>query len=461
MKNKTIFLLVGLKSITHSFLLLSFLGISVLTLNACSNMPSVAGVSDVPIPFSDHPAVLQGLTTDRRIELSIVIEARSSVSYVLESLSGSQRWTPQVQDRIARHFSPWAVDRVIFTGLAPEQRYRFRILDENKHVRDERIATTRSLVKDSARIALVSCASDHVDEKEQRALWKELTAHRPDYLFMLGDNVYADYDDTGTSPIRTPEALWSRYVESRMRIELYRQKELIPTLAIWDDHDTGRDNANRYTPTLSYAREIFFAFFPQSPLQNILERGPGLSFVWNAFGAEFYFLDDRSFRSENNAPVADETHFGKATEQWLFKQVGQNRPAWIISGDQFFGAYHSFESFEGNHPRSFSRFIRTLRKARRPLWFVSGDRHLTELQRIERPVLGFQTYELTTSPIHSALFADEWKEHPNPRQIHGASGTWNYAIVQMQARSQKLDLNIEAWGVAGKLLYREHVVIAK
>ena len=84
----------------------------------------------------------------------------------------------------------------------------------------------------------------------------------------------------------------------------------------------------------------------------------------------------------------------------------------MIEGDEFFGAYQNFESFEGNHPRAFTRLLDEVKKARVPLFFVSGDRHLAQLQKLEPALIGYTAYELTTSAIHAKVFPGTLAKFP-------------------------------------------------
>ena len=135
-------------------------------------------------------------------------------------------------------------------------------------------------------------------------------------------------------------------------------------------------------------------------------------------------------------------------------------PAWLISGDQWFGAYQPFESYEGNHPESFARFLSKLRatlvknrKGRPSLVFASGDRHLSEIMKV-KPFPGQDTFEITSSAIHAKTYPDAWREFPNRRQLVGASGVLNYSLVDSRVEKDgTLSLDVFAYGPESKVLY--------
>ena len=51
------------------------------------------------------------------------------------------------------------------------------------------------------------------------------------------------------------------------------------------------------------------------------------------------------------------THWGYQQEKWLTRELSRNnKPAWLIQGDQFFGAYHRFESYEKRPPHQLQAY---------------------------------------------------------------------------------------------------------
>ena len=144
----------------------------------------------------------------------------------------------------------------------------------------------------------------------------------------------------------------------------------------------------------------------------------------------------------------------------------QNKPSlnsyWLINGGQFWGAYHRWESYEGHHPDSFKSFIGKLGKnSQKPVWFISGDRHLAELQMIKE-ALPYTTYELTTSSIQAGVSRSfSWKEYPNLRKIEGVKGHQNYAVVtSLSSPEGQINLNVVVYGLNKKALFKRKLSIS-
>lgn len=289
--------------------------------------------------------------------------------------------------------------------------------------------------------------------------WKEVATHRPDWLFLIGDTVYVDKKGEVSTGPATPPQLWSRFLEVRHRLELFHLEELLPVHAVWDDHDFGANDGGADYPHKGVARTVFRSFFGDREIPGLLDRGPGVSSRLDAYGMRFVFLDDRFFRSPKQSGIQG-THFGVDQESWLFTLMSGETPVALFSGDQFFGGYHPFESYEGSHPESFKRFLGRLASQGAPVVFFSGDRHLTEIMRVDTEKLGYPTYEITTSSIHAKTYPGAFKTHPSPKQIVGVDGTQNYIVVESDLRSG-FELLVTAFGPERKVLYEKKLSISK
>lgn len=399
--------------------------------------------------------IIQGVTGERETTIAIVSDEPLG-SVVLTDSAGGQHVSSWVETATIPDNAP-LVRTFYYNDLQKGGTFTLVVRNVAGKVIDQRTLRTFDLARTRARIAVASCMDDSYT-KEQGQMWRDLLGHKPDALFLIGDNVYGDRRGKGKdqrSLPASPRTLWERYLETRRALELFKAEQLVPVFATWDDHDYGVNDAGRNHPFRAEAERIFRSFFPRTEITGVFEAGPGVSGIFQGFGQRFVFLDDRSFRSAKGE--GDEAHFGNAQEQWLAHALASSaRPTWLISGDQFFGGYHRYESYEGSHPKAFKTFTAWLQNVKSPLFFLSGDRHLAELMHISTAEIGQDAYELTSSAIHAKTYPDAWAEGKNPRQIAGASGTLNYAIIETTAEpSWKLD--IAAFGPEKKQLFRNTV----
>jgi alkaline phosphatase D len=106
----------------------------------------------------------------------------------------------------------------------------------------------------------------------------------------------------------------------------------------------------------------------------------------------------------------------------------------MISGDQFFGNYHRWESYEGLHPKEFKEFKESLRRSLGHNYiFISGDRHLVEVMKIDESEFGKEAYEFTISGMHTKMYPGSLARDSNKRRVSGFDGTPNYGVFDISS----------------------------
>lgn len=417
---------------------------------------ALTGATPAPSP---QLSILQGVTLSSEARFTVVVPKNEALRYYVISLEPRtlQRLSAH---RVVRDFSDWAVDRVDVFHLQPDVVYQLLVFDEaSGQLIDKREFETLKTSKKHPTLAIASCMDDGY-AKEQAEIWPQLLKASPDVLFLLGDNVYAD-NHLGHRGAANPKEIWNRYVQTRQNLVLYRSHHLVPVFAVWDDHDYGVNDGDRTFLYKDGSRAVFFSFFPQENAVGTFHRGPGVASSLRAFGLRFFLMDDRSFRSPNHLKVADQTHWGAGQESWLWAELKQSQePVLLMDGDQFFGGYQRFESYQGDHPENFGKMLKKLRHYRHPVLFVSGDRHLAEITKVSRKYLGYKTYELTTSGIHTTVDPDAFKKSPNPNQLVGVAGKFNYMIVKFDRIGRhRIGFQATAYGLNGQSLFQKSLSV--
>lgn len=403
-------------------------------------------------------AILQGVSGETWVRLNVLRRAGEKLSYAFYGEPGASGATadakapPLVPRTHVQAPSDWVVDELEIPRLSPGVVYQFLVRDEAGVIRDQRAFRTVSAQPGPARFAVVSCADDRYPE--QKEMWRGLINQKPSWILAIGDNSYADSRRGKDEKWVNPEMLWTRYAETRQKLEIFRAKNLIPMVALWDDHDFGMNGGDRSNPYKEEARVVFNAFFPQTDARAPeFEKGPGVSSIWRVAENTFYLLDARTFRSpgapapaclthpghtlcqwEPAAAPKDETRFSKEQLAWFFGALAKDQGSahWLAEGDQWFGAYQPFESFEARHPKSFAAFMAKLKRARKHVVFLAGDRHASEISRIEKSLLGYETFEIVSSPVHARVYPSSWNEFPNRRQVAAVANTHNYTIIETE-----------------------------
>ncbi len=405
--------------------------------------------------------IVQGLTNATAAQFAVVAPREAELHFSFSPLKGDRPFTADLSSEIrASSSSSTVVHHLKVTGLSTGTVYRLDVR-RGAELIDTREFTSLDVSRRPARIIAASCLYD-LFLKESVAMWKSVADAKPDLLLLIGDNVYAEVSNGRFPSPLNEAALWTRYTETFSALDFYRLNRLIPTLVTWDDHDYGMKDGDFTNPHKVESKKVMESFFAQTPSKEFPEfhSGPGVSSIFDAFGYRFMLLDDRSFRStkpDPNAALIDphQTHFGAEQENWILKNVEASQdPVWLISGDQWFGSYHRFESYEGTHPESFKKFFARLKQTDSTVMFMSGDRHLSEVNKVESELLGYETFEFTSSSLHSKAHPANWDSIPNRRHVRGIDMVHSFILFELTpSEKHVVKLKGEAIGTQSKVLY--------
>ena len=393
-------------------------------------------------------SILQGLTSSKEVEFSVVALKNRSLRFELRNEEG-KTIAPEDLKIITRDHSDFAVFKMVFF-FEQAQDHNIYVF-EGENLIDQRLIGKGSLSPSKLTLAVASCINDY--ETDHFKIWEALLRRDPEYLLLIGDNVYADR--TKNESITTnPEILWNRYVDMRLKLPLFYQQKLIATHALWDDHDYGiNDGGSEYQHRLA-SKDIFEAFWAQDLGNESWTKSFGVGGLLTLGDFNLYFLDGRSFRTIH----PEGTHLGIDQETWLLKNLKEEtNPSILIKGDQFFGGYHSFESYEGRHPQDFSKFVTNLKELTTPFIFMSGDRHFSEVMQFPRSMFGRPSFELTSSPMHA--FLPQEQEDFNPWRVVSVKGKNNFLMINNQALENHWFMEVESIGSNGEVLFRRELAL--
>jgi alkaline phosphatase D len=404
--------------------------------------------SQAKIKRTDKLSILQGVTNTKEVEFSIVAQKSSNLRFELRSSEG-EIIAPDETKIVSRDFSDFVVHKVVFIR---EQQKDFNLyVYEGERIIDQRLIGKGQKVESKLRLAVASCMSDYYSKHFK--IWDVLATKNPEYLLMIGDNVYADEATATTSQATNPEILWQRYVDTRLSLPVFFNEKLIPVHALWDDHDFGGNDVNELYPYKLESKDIFEAFFAQDMSDDDWTKSFGVGGLLSLGDFNLYFLDARYFRSQ----FKEGSQLGLEQSAWFFSKVREEAtPSLVIKGDQFFGGYHNYESFEGSHPESFNQFVGELRQINTPFVFVSGDRHMSEIMQFPRSLFGKPSFEVTSSPIHGKTFKVTDK---NPWRVVEEKGNVNFTIIDNVAKDDHWFLDVESIGENGQVFYKRELAV--
>jgi len=281
----------------------------------------------------------------------------------------------------------------------------------------------------------------------------ELVKKSPDLMLWLGDNVYyREIDWNSVSGLR------HRYTHTRSYPELQPLLGFVHHYAIWDDHDYGPNDSDRSFRLKDESLETFKLFWANQTYGTKETPGVFQRFEWG--DVEFFMLDDRYHRSPNRAADNQEkTMFGKAQLQWLMDALtSSNAPFKIVAGgNQLLNPIHFYEALSDytHECRSLIDFLK--RQKVRGVFFLSGDRHHSELVKLSDTTF-YPLYDFTTSPL-TAGPGNPQKELDNPARVPGTLvyDARSVGLLRFSGKRTERKVALECWDHTGKLRWSHEI----
>ncbi|MGA8513241.1 MAG: alkaline phosphatase D family protein [Burkholderiaceae bacterium] len=302
------------------------------------------------------------------------------------------------------------------------------------------------------RIAFGSC----IDQNKPQPIWDTILAAKPDLFIFGGDNVYA------SDPPYSLDKLEKAYAMLAANPGFAKLRQTVPHIAIWDDHDYGKNDAGAEFADKQVSKDAFLKFW-QIPATDARHQRDGLyhAQITGAPGQrlQIILLDVRWSRSawkptdQRDAPgkeryVPDvspsKTMLGEAQWHWLEAQLRE--PAdlrLMVSGIQVVTQGHGWESWS-RFPAERARLYALIASTRaRGVVFLSGDRHIGALYA--EPISGpYPMLEMTSSGMtHAWAQAKE----AGPNRLGELVTENHFGLIDVDWAARRVGLSIQ--NVAG------------
>lgn len=280
-------------------------------------------------------------------------------------------------------------------------------------------------------------------------IFNSIADAHPDLMLWLGDNIYLREPDWGSWT-----GILHRYTAMRSLPEMQRLLHATHHYAIWDDHDFGPNDADASFVNADLTTRAFDLFWPNPP-----GRVPGVGGIANAFtyaDADFFLLDDRSFRVPPEVVTDSATMLGNPQIDWLIRALKYSEANFkiIALGGQFLNSAAVYETYS-TYPRERERILdRIDREGIKNVVFLTGDRHFTQLSKLILPN-GRSLYDLTVSPFTSSVHG---AKEVNSLAVEGTYVEQrNFAILRFAGPTAQRRLTMEIRDVDGKTIWQRTI----
>ena len=285
-------------------------------------------------------------------------------------------------------------------------------------------------------------------------IFDAIAGKHPDLMLWTGDNLYFQKPDE-----LDPASMALRYQRQRTFPPLQRLLTAAAHLAIWDDHDYGPNDADMSYVLKGESLQLFRRYWANPSY--------GLPEVSGIFGrarwgdVDIFLLDDRWYRSANRAiDGPDKTMFGAQQLAWLRNALIYSEAPikLVVNGSQMWNRANRFEGW--NHFATEQRAFAAWLLAQRidGVLFLSGDRHFSELLKIDR--LGtYPLYEFTSSPLTSRPWSNpDAAERENTDVVSGTLiGRRQFGMIRVTGPGDDRILALESYDASGNLLWRNEI----
>jgi alkaline phosphatase D len=303
------------------------------------------------------------------------------------------------------------------------------------------------------RIAFGSC-SRHTSEDQ---LWNEVNNLRPDIWIWAGDNIYADTHDI--------TKMHEMYERQKNRPGYKKLEENSVIYGTWDDHDYGINDGGKFFSKKKESKSQLLTFL-NIPEDAEVRNHEGV-YQSYAVGAgkrkvKIILLDTRYFRDTLMASVTKEKRYqinpegdilGEEQWSWLEKELSGSdaKVHIIVSSIQFIANDHGFEKW-GNFPKARQRMLDLLTKVKPAFtFFISGDRHMAEISKLDLPGLPYPLFDITSSGLtHTWTIAGTEK---NEARTGPLIVDRNFGLIDLNWKKGKPLVNVQLIGQGGKILH--------
>jgi alkaline phosphatase D len=395
---------------------------------------------------------------------TIWFQAEAAAKAQLSYWSGEEKpkTSPAIELKAEEDFA----GHITLANLQPGAEYHYRVLLNNKPATN-RVYTisTQALWQwrtdpPNSKVLLGSCAyiNDAIYDRPNAPygggyeIFSSMAAQKPDLTVWMGDNLYlreVDYDSVS--------GMAYRYRHDRALPELQAILTTGAHAAIWDDHDYGPNDSNSSFGFKADALELFKRYWA-NPSYG-LPDAPGVFTVVHHNDADFFMLDDRWYRDSDAMVEGDsKAMLGERQISWLKNALINSTANFkiIVNGSQILDDNNRWEGW--NHFRTerdkFTDWL--LANKLDGVMFLSGDRHHTELLRLERPNQ-YPLYELTCSPLTAGTHKMD-DELTKPIRVTGTLvGERNFCSMEFSGPYKDRKLTLRSYSSTGKPLW-EHLI---
>lgn len=402
------------------------------------------------------------------LEVAIWVQTKKSASVKIRYWKNYNKnkfyWTNTIQTCKTKGFTA----KLIADTLEPGNRYSYQLYINNIAI-DLKYKTSFQTLSiwrwrtDPPDFSFASGSGTYINESRYDRpgkpygggyeIFNSILNKKPDFMLWLGDNIYLREPDWNSWT-----GIIHRYTHTRSISEMQALLASVHHYAILDDHDFGPNNSNRSFWNKNSTLKAFELFWA-NPSMRFDDMNAAITyFNWN--DADFFLLDNRTFRSPNHQKTGNKTMLGLKQLNWLKESLISSNATFkfIVTGGQFLNSAAQSETYSNyGFDKERQKIINFIRDENiKGVVFITGDRHHTELSILKKdnyPAI----YDLTVSPLTSGVHTNANKEN-NAFQVPGTLVMKrNFSIINVSGKKSNRKLTINIYDTFGKLIWTKDI----
>ncbi len=295
------------------------------------------------------------------------------------------------------------------------------------------------------------CISSCCYQTGNLSIYRNMQAKNPDLYIAMGDNMYADNILNTTD---YPTWIQTQYDLLKNNYDYKNFRAAVPSIATWDDHDYGLNNAGKEFAYKIQSKDKFMQFW-QIPSTHDIRTHDGVytSYLYGdaAHRVQVIILDCRNFldviSGEPISPTADTTKSILGATQWAWLRQQLLIPATIrivVSSTQLCTAHNGWEAW-ANYPHEMDKFFRTIKETNAEgVFVVSGDVHYAEFSKRtpagQYPIIDFTSSGLTHNEANTSV---------NPFRVGNAVRELNFGMINIDWNTTPATIKMDVCGFNG------------
>ncbi len=360
---------------------------------------------------------------------------------------------------------------IILDQLQPSKKYKYNLIIDDKKVvlpyetsfSSKKLWQWREDAPDFT-VAFGSCNyvnEQAVDRPEKGygsgyGIFESISAKNPDIMIWGGDNIYlreADWD--------SKTGIYHRNTHSRSIKEMQPLLAKTQNFAIWDDHDYGPNDSDRSFYNKYLTQQAFKDFWANKTYGIHSNQKEGIFSTFNWGDAQFFLLDDRFFRSPNDRKTGERVILGSVQLEWLIDALSLSAAPFkiIVIGGQVINTAQVYENYS-NYPEERNKLLQEILDNKiKGVFFLSGDRHSTELSMLSRENT-YPLYDWTVSPLTSgAASVDRVEKEPNQNRVSGSLFGQNvFGTLAFSGNKENRQMRLTLFDKEGKELWNKVIL---